>query len=862
MHNRTPTSARAAAALILILVPVAARSQSKSASPPPARTVRVAANPHYKASGIHRLLLGPNYRQLWATPMQVEVLDLHGFGGGLTPVKKGGGKQTKSLRFETADGRGFRVRSVDKDPEGALPAEYRDTFVVWIAQDQTSAAIPAGPLVVERLEGALGLLHVRHKMVVLPDDPALGEFRKEFAGMLGILEEEPRVKGPVTAGFEDVEKLYDWDQVWTRMLDESPDNRVDSRAYLRARLLDMFIGDWDRHQRQFSWARMRDKPLLQPVPEDRDQAFAKFDGLILAAARVGGEQRFVNFEGSYPPPGGLNWAARFMDRRLLGDLDRKAWNEVVREMQESLTDSVLEEAVRRMPPEYFRLIGPKMVRTLRARRAGLPQMAMRQYDQMMRETEVWGTEQADFADVVKNPDGSTEVRLSLVAEGGRPGPPYFRRVYLPGETREIRLYLMGGDDRVVTHPRVDSPIEVRVIGDSGNDVVDDSGGGGTHFYDDEGHNRAIEGPGTVFSEKRFVPSVDYLGDPLRDWGFESGPALWVGGETDVGLLLGVKLQKTAYGFRKYPYRYQQSVGVAYSTTLGAFKAEYHGDFLHTNSHQRTEILLRASDVELIRFHGFGNESVAPGVDEFYRSGQRQYLLQPRFHFGFEHTDFWVGPTVKFTHTPLKADHFLTQIRPYGVGDFGATGASAGFLWDTRNHAVATTRGAMLQGEGTYYPAVWSVHSNFGEVHGAAAAFLSPPLPLQPTLAVLVGGKQVWGNYPFHEAAFIGGPVTALSPGNVRGLPIQRYAGDSALWGNAELRLRLFGVNLLVPEDAGIFALADTGRVYLAGEDSHHWHTGVGGGFWISFLRRENTVSVAVARSEGSTRVYVGAGFGF
>jgi hypothetical protein len=77
-----------------------------------------------------------------------------------------------------------------------------------------------------------------------------------------------------------------------------------------------------------------------------------------------------------------------------------------------------------------------------------------------------------------------------------------------------------------------------------------------------------------------------------------------------------------------------------------------------------------------------------------------------------------------------------------------------------------------------------------------------------------------------------------------------------------LRVRLFGFNVLVPEDAGLFAMADTGRVYLAGEDSHRWHTGVGGGFWISFLRRENTISVAAAKSESSTRVYVNAGFGF
>jgi hypothetical protein len=862
---RTPFSARAAAASILLLLPAAARGQETSASPAPpaARTVRIAANPKYRASGLHRLLLGPNYRRLWTAPMQVEVLDLQSFAGGLTPIKKGGGKQTKSLRFDAADGRKFRVRSVDKDPELALPVEYRDTFVVWVAQDQTSAAIPAGPLVAERLEDALGLLHVSHKMVVIPDDPALGEFRKEFAGMLGILEEEPHLKAPVTPGFEDVEKVYGSEDVWTRRLDLGSD-RIDSRAYLRARLLDMFMGDWDRHQKQFAWARRRGNPLLQPVPEDRDQAFAKFDGLILAIGRILGQSRFVDFEDKYSPPDGVNWAARFMDRRVLGDLDRAAWNEVARQVQEALTDTVIEEAVGRMPPEYFRLVGPKMIRTLRTRRAKLADAAMEYYEMLAREPEVWGTEEADYADVVKNADGTTEVRLSAVEEGGNPGPPWFDRVYRPSETREIRLYLLGGDDRVRTHPRLKSPIEVRVIGDSGNDVVDDSEGGGTRFYDDEGHNRAIEGPGTVFSEKPFVPSVDYLGDPLLDWGESTVPVVWIGGQTDTGLLLGLKLDRTAFGFRKYPYRYDQSIGLAYSTALKAWKAEYEGDFLHTNSHQRTTVLLRASDVESVRFHGFGNETVAPEVDQFYRSGQRQYLLQPRFHFGTDHVDFWAGPTLKFSHTPLTANRFLTLTRPYGVGDFGQTGASGGLTVDTRNHAVAATHGAIVKLEGNYYPAVWSVHPGaFGEAHGVAAAFLSPPVALQPTLAVLVGAKKVWGTYPFHESAFIGGPVSTLGPaGSVRGLPIQRYAGDAALWGNAELRLRLFGFNLLMPESAGVFALADAGRVYLAGESSHRWHTGVGGGVWISFLRRENTVSVAAARSEGSTRVYVGVGFGF
>jgi hypothetical protein len=817
--------------------------------------VRIAANPKYKASGLRRIFMGPNYRRLWATPIEVEVLDLHSFAGGLTPTKKGGGKQTKSLRFDAGDGREFRVRSVDKDPQAALPAEYRDTFIQWVAQDQISAANPAGPMIAERLEEALGLRPLAHKFVVIPDDPALGEFRKEFAGMLGILEEHPRTKPPVTPGFENVEKIYDWDEVWTQMLDESAKDRVDSRAYLRARLLDMFMGDWDRHQRQFSWARVRGQDLLQPVPEDRDQAFAKFDGAIMAIARLG-QPRFVNFESKYPEVMGLNWAGRFMDRRLFGDLDAGAWDQVVREVQEALSDRVLDEAVHRLPPEYYQIVGPRMVAKLRDRRARLPEFARRYYAAIAREAEVWGTNQAELADILKNDDGSVQVTLSPRDEAGQAGAPYFRRVFRPRETREVRIYLQGGDDRTVSHPRVDSPIRVRVVGDGGNDVADDSQGGGTHFYDAEGKNQLLEGPGSTDSDKPFVPVVDYLGDPLLDWGSATGPVAWVSALPDVGVLLGLKVQKIAYGFRKYPYKYRQAVGAVFSTALKTGMIQYEGDFLRTNSRKRTQLLLRASDIELIRFYGYGNETTATRDEEFYRSGQRQYLFQPRFRFGVEHVDWWIGPTVKFSHTRIDAARFLALSRPYGVADFGQVGVGTSLRWDVRNRPRAATRGAMLYAEGNYYPSVWSAEEQFGEVHGEARAFLTAPTPLQPTLALRAAGRQVWGLYPVNEAAFIGGPDT------VRGLNVQRYAGDAAAWYNAELRLRLMEMNLLVPEEMGIFGLADGGRVWLKGEDSNKWHTAFGGGLWISFLQRQNTVSVAAAHSEGRTVVYFNAGFAF
>ena len=171
------------------------------------------AGPRYKAGGIHRWLLGPTYRDLWTTPIEVEVLDLTSYAGGLTATKKGGGMQTKTLRFESGDGRRFRVRSVDKDPTPTLPPDLRDTFAEWVVQDQISTAHPAGPIIVDGLADAAGIRHVDHRFVIIPDDPRLGEFRKDFGGMLGIIEEEIRIESPVTRGFEDVLKTVEGDEM-------------------------------------------------------------------------------------------------------------------------------------------------------------------------------------------------------------------------------------------------------------------------------------------------------------------------------------------------------------------------------------------------------------------------------------------------------------------------------------------------------------------------------------------------------------------------------------------------------------------------------------------------------------------------
>lgn len=154
-----------------------------------------------------------------------------------------------------------------------------------MVQDQMSSAHPAGSLVADSLMRATGILTTPIKLVIMPDDPALGEYRSDFAGLMGTFQEFPTASSGNIPGFTGITDILDYEEMWER-LEESPSDRIDSKAYLRARLLDILMGDWDRHRKQWRWANLPGKQFWQPIPEDRDQVFAKYDGLLLSVART------------------------------------------------------------------------------------------------------------------------------------------------------------------------------------------------------------------------------------------------------------------------------------------------------------------------------------------------------------------------------------------------------------------------------------------------------------------------------------------------------------------------------------------------------------------------------------------------
>ena len=118
-----------------------------------------------------RLVVGEGYREAWATPVTAPVLDVGREQGGLTPVRLGGGNQTRSLRLQAPDGREFKLRTIEKYPANPMGLGFTSGRAHEFAQDVTSGMYPFGALVTARLADAAGLYHTNPRLFYVPDDP-------------------------------------------------------------------------------------------------------------------------------------------------------------------------------------------------------------------------------------------------------------------------------------------------------------------------------------------------------------------------------------------------------------------------------------------------------------------------------------------------------------------------------------------------------------------------------------------------------------------------------------------------------------------------------------------------------------------
>jgi hypothetical protein len=720
------------------------------------------AGASYSGGGVKRFFLGDTYRDLWTTPITVPVLHLDEYAGGLRPTKIHKGNQTKSLRFKNPKGLEFSFRLIDKYRINT-PKGWEKSIVGSLGRDQISAQHPAGSIVADGFQTAAGVLHPTPRLVVMPDDPALGKFREEFAGKLGWIEPYPNVPDHGT-GFAGAVEIIDTDSLQV-LLDADPHQQVDDRAYLRARLVDMYLNDWDRHTGNWKWARMAKGGRWEPIARDRDKVMVEYGGVASIAGKVVPE--LVRFSRTYPSMHSLTIHSLDLDRRLLAGLDAAAFDSTAVFLQHCFTDAVIDSSLHAMPREYYKSL-PRSQTVFRQRRDQLREVAAEFYHYLSPYVDIHASDETDRATVtlIDRRHVDVEVRAG-------DSPPHYRRRFDANDTREVRLYMHEGDDRVVVRGEAKPEIRVRVIGGNGNNRIIDAPSEpddplDVKIYDNGDISGVRYGPKIIKTESADEtpdfdrrPWIDYAGHWRAlptDRGAKVQPVASLEAPGDLGLVPGLGISRVRYGFRSFPYRSRIEGLAEYSTGVDGWRATIDGDRRFEDEELHLKATARMSDLEVLNFYGYGNDTPADQPESFFEVRQRQWLFHPAVAYAVgTRTDIAFGPIVQYATMDDVPDRFITQEKPYGFGDFGQAGFRLGLYGDSRDHSKKQHRQFLLDVSATAYPAWWDVQKAYGVLSALTATYLTMPVPVHPVLAVKAGGRKLLGDeFPFHDAAFIGG----------------------------------------------------------------------------------------------------------
>ena len=428
-----------------------------------------------------RFFLGKNYRTEWQTPVTFPIFRINTLG--LKIEELGGGQQTKSLQMVDKQGRAWVLRTVDKDVEKALPEFLRNTLAQKVTQDMVSAAHPYAPLTIPTLAQAIGVIVPVPTFYYVPDDPALEPYRSIFANTICMLEQ--REPTPDRSETENTEDMLE------ELLEEN-DHQVIQQAVLRARLLDMIVADWDRHADQWRWGK-RDSGSVEyyyAIPRDRDQAYFYSNGLLVRLAKVIALRHMVGFQDDLDQLKNLNHKSWEFDRMFLNQLDRRDWELIIKSVQASLTDKVIQTAAGKLPPSIYSLSGPTIEKKLKGRRNELLTAGLKYYDYITRYPLISGTEQEEYFKVSGNGD-TLLVQVYDLTDDGKQGRKFFERTFREEETKYLTFQGYGGKDKIEVAEGTNSDIRLKLIGGEGADEYTIRGNIKTDIYEEETDNNKI-----------------------------------------------------------------------------------------------------------------------------------------------------------------------------------------------------------------------------------------------------------------------------------------------------------------------------------------------------------------------------------
>lgn len=826
-------------------------------------TAKVSKKKVAAGKGLTGLLMGEHYRWVYQQYLRYPTLDLSEFSGGATVVKAGGGAQTNTLRLVDASGQQWALRATTKDAYRALPYPWGKLHAVRIVtEDFFASTHPHAALVVPTLAQAAGIHHTSPRLVWVPAQPGLGDFSALISDEVALLERRPEEpdSGDLPDSLGGQHKAYSTPQLLDLWKGDPLRHRVDQDKVVQARLFDLVLGDWDRHDDQWRWSRVPDgrtaagkkRYRYEPIPRDRDQALSNYDGLLISLARGASPtvRQMVPLRRKIRNPLRHSYNGRIFDETFMPAMGCDVWAAQADALQAQLTDDVIDAAIAELPELVAAHDGPEMRAALVRRRDRLDEIALRMCEQVNRVVEVTGSDGRDRFSASYE-DGGLRVRIEDVDKDGDSKGVFFERVFDPTLTREIRLYGLDGDDEYVvtgTAPR-GGGIRLRLVAGPGRDRFEDRSrtpglGRTTKVYDtkpktDQHREDLVAGRETADLRSNLGERHLYYRRD-RHYDFDHQFLLPRGGlRPEDSVYLGLSYTVLDHRFKRDPYGARHKLDVDFSSSTYGVDVSYLGDFREVfgrwDAHLLAEVV---SPTSTRTWFGQTNQTFQVRDLHFYRVRQEWQRLEPSVSRGWsdDRVTLSMGVLGERTRILEESGRYLlsmdsdvlarVQDSQYFAG--GTIGLSA----NTFDNPALARRGMGVELLARARQDLERTAGTSADLQASMSFHWLLDRGERLVLSTTGAWAQALGSPEFYQLPTLGG-------GALRAYHQNQLTGESTLVQVTDLRLELFDHIGLAPVTGGLNVGLDHGRVWApeleGGADT--WHINAGGGVWLTVIEQ-------------------------
>lgn len=826
-------------------------------------------------SAFHNFLLGTHYRKYYSQLIEVPTVSLNSLFGGVSPSRAGGGHQSKSLRLVNADEKEYVMRALKKSASRFLQSvafkdqyvadEFENTYAENFLYDFYTTSHPYAPLAVGNLADKIGVFHSNPQLYYIPKQKALGEFNAEFGDELYLVEERPSDSQKELPNFGKSEAIIGTDELLEN-LQKDEKYAVDENEYIKARLFDMLIGDWDRHYDQWRWAEYKigNKIIYKPIPRDRDQAFSKYDGALLSLLmNIPSLRHMQSFKENIKNVKWFNREAYPLDVAFLKNATEKDWIAQAQFIQDNLSNESIDSAFNNLPKEVQDETIADIKQKLKLRKAKLTNYA-KEYNKVLQKTVVIvGTNKKDQFSIKPISNNKVEITVFRIKKEGN--ELVYNKTFDAHSTKNIWIYGLDDEDIFDIQGTQKSAINIKLIGGQNNDNYIIANGKNVQIIDFKSKKNHFD----IDSKTKTTLTDDY-GTNLYNYqkpkynAFSGLPS--IGYNPDDAVKLGILANYTVNHFKQNPYTLKHVFKANYYFATDGFELGYHLDVPKIMGQWNFGFDSQFTSPNFaINYFGYGNATANTdeinGMDynrvhirmlKFAPKIEKIGRLGSRINFQLAYENFDVENTAgRFISIPNIVNSEIFNHQQFAA-------ATVEYGYENYDNASLPTMGM-----GFLVSANWKMNldnstQNFPTLESKINFNHKIDRQGNIVFATLLKGKAILNNnFEFYQAAALGGDY------DLRGFRNQRFIGNQSFFQSTDLRFSIGKIkNSLIPMSYGFFGGYDYGRVWLDTETSNKWHQSAGGGLWLNGL---NTVTARLSyfkSADEEARISFGIGFGF